>query len=92
MEAGYPSFCVLFQIKKLCKKQYKFEVRRLIRKQQHLLRQKLARSFSSKKSRDFWAAVRSVNGSKRNSNHVPVVDGVCGDDDIANLFLINIHV
>ena len=91
VEAGYPSSGVWFQIKKLCKRQYKYEVRRLIRKQQHLLRQKLARSFSSKKPRDFWATVRSVNGSKCNSNHVPVVDGVCGDDNIANLFASKLH-
>ena len=91
VEAGYPSSGVLFQIKKLCKRRYKYEVLRLIRKQQHLLRQKLARSFSSKKSRDFWATVRSVNGSKSNSNHVPVVDGVCGDDNIANLFASKLH-
>ena len=84
VEAGYPISGVLFQIKKNAKSRYKYEVRRLLRNQQHLLRRKLARSFTSRKKHGFWSAVRAVN--KCNSTRqVPIVDGVSGDSEIAGL-------
>ena len=79
VEAGYPTSGVLFQIKKYAKSRYKYEVRRLLRNQQHLLRCKLARSFTSRKKHGFWSAVNKCNSIRQ----VPIVDGVCGDSEIA---------
>ena len=68
------------------KRRYKYEVRRLKHRHQHLLKSKRARTFSGKRCRDFWSVVRSLNRSRNRNYRVPIVDGVCGENGIANLF------
>ena len=48
-EAGCPTSGVLSDIKRHAKKRYKYEIRRLKRRKQFLLRDRLARSFARKK-------------------------------------------
>jgi hypothetical protein len=72
-------------------------VRCLKRRQQYLLRSKLANTFCGKTSRNFWSVVSSLCKSKSKINPVPVVDGVSGVNNIANLMasklrsLLNTH-
>ena len=83
-------------IKKRTKRKYKTSVRRLKRKQQHLLRNKLARSFSNRRNNKFWSKVRQLNRSSASSSS-SIVDGVSGARNIANLMtskfrsLLNTH-
>ena len=52
----------------------------------HLVRSKLASTFSNKRSNNFWSVVHSLNKSRSKNNRVPIVDSVSGKSDIANLF------
>ena len=71
-ECGCPTTGVLFQIKKNSKRRFKYEVRRLRRRQCHIKREKLANAFSHSSSRDFWKEVKKISkstkGSPPNSN------------------------
>ena len=78
-EAGCPTSGVLSTIKQCAKKRYKYEIRRLKRRKQFLLRDRLARSFAMKKKSTFWSNVKRLNCS-------PVVDGVRGPTNIASIF------
>ena len=96
VEAGSPTSGVLFNIRNRAKRHYKYEIRRLKRNQQHLLKRKFASHFAARKKHNFWSAIRAVNKSVYNSS-VPSIDGVNEDSDIANLFaskvkhLLNTH-
>ena len=83
-EAGYPTSGVLFQIKKHTKSRFKYEVRRRKRRHRHLVRSKLASTFSNKRSNNFWSVVHSLNKSRSKNNRVPIVDSVSGESDIAS--------
>ena len=83
-EAGCPKSGVLSQIKKTTKSRYKYWVRRLKRRQNILLQKKLALLFRRKSKKGFWSEVRRLNQS--HSSYTPFVDGVSGDENIANLF------
>ena len=84
-EAGCPSAGVLSSIKKQAKKRFKYEVRRLKRRQQYFYRSRIAHSFAQKRKNTFWSDIKRLNSSGA-SPSAPVVDGVCGDTNIANLF------
>ena len=83
-DAGHPSSGVLFQIKKNTKTRYKYEIRRLKRRQNVLLQDKFASLFASKKKDDFWSQIRQLNRSC--PSPASSVDNVSGDVNIANLF------
>ena len=83
-EAGCPSSGVLFQIKKHTKSRYKHQVRRLKRKQNSLLQEKLAGLSARKKMRDFWSQIRKLNVTRSPSS--PVVDGL-SDSRALQIFL-----
>ena len=82
-EAGYPTSGVLFQIKKHTKSRFKYQVRRRKHRHRHLVRSKLASTFSNKRSNNFWSVVHSPNKSRSKNNRVPIVDSVSGESDIA---------
>ena len=84
-EAGCPTSGVLFQIKKSAKTRYKYEVRRLKRRQNIMLQKKIALLFVRKNKKRFWSEARRLNRSHLSS--APVVDSVSGSRDIANLFV-----
>ena len=84
-EAGCPSAGVLSSIKKQAKKRFKYEVCRLKRRQQYFYRSRIAHSSSQKRKNTFWSDIKRLNSSGA-SPSAPVVDGVCGDTNIANLF------
>jgi hypothetical protein len=88
-DAGCPSSGVLFQIKKNTKRRYKYEVRRLKRRQKFLLQRKLANLFAKKNKKSFWCQVKRLNCSS--STLAPVVDGLTGTKNIANLFASNLE-
>ena len=78
----------LFNLKKHAKSRFKNGIRRLKRRHHYqiLVRSKIASAFSNKQSRNFWTVIRSLNKSRGETNHVPIVDGVTGVNDIANCF------
>ena len=74
-EAGCPPSGVLCQIRKKAKSRYKYETRRLKRKQQSIIRQKLASSLLRKDYSHFWLTVKNLN-SPKSRHRVPTIDGV----------------
>ena len=80
-EAVCPPSGVLCHIRKKAKSRYKYETRRL---QQSIIRQKLASSLSRKDYSHFWSTMKHLNNPK-SRHRVPTIDGVSGDDNIANL-------
>ena len=83
-EAGCPSSAVLSTIKRQAKKRYKFEVRRIKRRRQYLIRDRLAHSFTKRKKDSFWLDVKSIKSNAPRFS--PVVDGANGDTNIVNAF------
>ena len=73
------------QLKRSSRSRYKYEVRRLKRREQFLRRQKMAAALASSNSRSFWQQVHHVNKSKKPSL-VSCVDGISGADNISQLF------
>ena len=71
---------VLFQIKKNAKSRYKYEVRRLKRRQDVLL----AQLFSRRDKSRLWSEIHQLKHAYPRSP--PCVDGVSGDKNISNLF------
>ena len=86
VQAGRPSSGALFNIKRNAKRNYKSSVRRLQRRQQYLLRNKLARSFAEKRNDNFWSKVKQLT-----TTHASVVDGISGPSNIANVFATNVR-
>ena len=83
-EAGCPTAGVLFNIKCNAKSRFKYAIRRLKHRKEFLIREKLARPFVARRKDQFWSEIRQLNRVK-NSN-APSVDGITGDQHIANLF------
>ena len=84
VQAGCPSSGVLCSIKRSAKSRFKYEVRRLKRRKQFLLRKRVALAFTSRSKFQFWRMVRRLNHVK--TPIAPHVDGVSGDQHIADLF------
>ena len=86
-ECGCPSSGVLSQIKRNTKARYKYEVRRLRRRQQHIRREKMGSALSQARSRDFWKEVRKAMKSDGGPQNKPSSgDGETSDDSISNIF------
>ena len=84
-ECGYPSSGVVSVIHKKAKAKYKYAVRRLHRRQNHLRREVLAKALCSDSSRDFWTEVKRFEGrSTRGTSGV--IDGTSGSASIADLW------
>ena len=66
-------------------KMYNFEVRRIKRRRQYLIRYRFVHSFTKKKKDSFWLDVKRIIKSNA-LNFSPVVDGVNGDTKIAIAF------
>ena len=77
---------VITQIKKAAKSRFKYEVRRLKRRQLHIRRRKMAEAFASHNSRNFWSEVKKVNKKSKGQVCVSSIDGVSGDLSISNLW------
>ena len=86
-EAGYHSSGVLFQLKGNAKKRYKYEVRKLQRRQDYmyLRRKRMAEALLRDPCRDFWSEVHKSCGKKSTAS-APVIDGIGGDIDKAHLW------
>ena len=84
-EAGCPKAGVLFNIKKGAKRRFKYEVRRIKRRRQQLLRDKLAFSFARKRKDKLWSDIKRLNRSG-DSLLAPVVDGSSGGRNITSTF------
>ena len=82
-EAGCPKAGVLFNIKRCAKRRFKYEVRRIKRRRQQLLQNKLAFSFARKRKDKFWSDIKRLNRSG-DSLLAPVVDGSSGGRNIAS--------
>ena len=82
-EAGCPSSGVLSNIKRSAKRRYKYEVRRLKRRHQFVVQDRLAHSFARKRKDSSWSEVKH---KATISSRASVVDGVSGSGNICNLF------
>ena len=89
-QAGCPSSGVLHQLKRSAKSRYKYEVRRLKRREQYIRREKMAAALASSNSQNFWHQVHCANQSKK-SSPVSSVDGTSGAPHISQLFSAKIQ-
>ena len=88
-ECGCPSSGVLFQIKKASKRRFKYEVRRLRRRQCHIRRENLADALIHSTPQEFWKHVKKIFKSSKgvcSSSLSDTVDGSCDHGEIANMF------
>ena len=85
IEAGSPAAGVLFQLKKLAHRRYKYAVRRVRRREEYAKRVRLAEALLNDPSRSFWSEVQRFFG-KHKSTFPPIVDNVSGSDNIAKLW------
>ena len=84
-QAGSPTSGVLHQIKKSSRSRYKYEVRRLRRREEFIRREKMAAALASSNSKSFWQQVHRVNKSNK-PPPASFVDGVSGSNHISLLF------
>ena len=86
-EAGCPTSGVLFDLRLQTKRKYKYAVRKVKRRRNSIIREKIGSAFSTKNNRVFWKEVRKVkNGANNRVPLSPVVDGLSNDTDISNNF------
>ena len=64
---------------------YKYEVRRLRRREEFIRREKMAATLASSNSKSFWQQVHHVNKSNK-PPPASFVDGVSGSNHISQLF------
>ena len=83
IDAGSPRSGVLFQIKKNAKSRYKYQVRKLKRREKHIRNQKLLNSFFKSNPTEFWREVKRAQMSSKNHNS-PIVNGVSDPEAISN--------
>ena len=76
---------VLHQIKRSSKSRYKYEVRRLKRREQFIRCEKMAAALASSNSKSFWQQVHRVNKSNK-PPPVSSVDGISGSNHISQQF------
>ena len=67
-ECGCPTSGVLIQIKKNSKRRFKYEVRRLRRRQSHIRREKLASAHLHSSQQEFWKLVKTISKSSRGTS------------------------
>ena len=80
--AIYPSASVLFNIKRNAKLRFEYAVRRLKRRKDFLICEKLARAFAARKKYKFWSEVRRLNHVKKSC--APSIDGTSNIQQIAD--------
>ena len=86
-DSGCPSSGVLFQIKRNAKHRFKYEVRRLKRRHEHIVRDNIGNALAHSRHKDFWKEVRKLSRSTRGSrSNVPVIDGLSDPLDISHAF------
>ena len=86
-DSGCPSSGVLFQIKRNAKHRFKYEVRRLKRRREHIIRDNIGNALSHSRHKDFWKEVRKLSRSTRGSrSNAPVIDGLSDPLDISHAF------
>ena len=86
-DCGCPTSGVLLQIKKNSKRRFKYEVRRLRRRQNHIQRENLATALSHRSPQEFWKQVKKLSKSSSGTmSSSSVVDGSNNDIEISNIF------
>ena len=87
-EAGCPSAGVLAEIKKHTKSRYKYAIRRVKRRRETIIREKIGASLSTNNSGDFWYQIKRLKHTKLGQSHSnsTVIDGFTSDSDISNCF------
>ena len=83
IDAGSLRSGVLFQIKKNAKSRYKYQVRKLKRREKHIRNQKLLNSFLKSNPTEFWREVKRAQMSSKNHNS-PIVNGLSDPEAISN--------
>ena len=86
-EFSHPASGVLFQIKKKTKKRYKYEVYRLRRQLEHIIRERLDIALSQSRHRGFCKEVHKITlSSKGRGSSAPIVDGCSSVAGISSAF------
>ena len=67
------------------KSRYKYEVRHLKRRKEHIRRMKMAKALTRSNLSEFWHQIRAVT-KKSSTSSMPSVDGAHGPSNISQLF------
>ena len=67
-------------------RRFKYEVRRLHRRQCHIRREYLANALSHSSSQESWKQISKSSSGSSNSSTANIVDGCCDDGEISNIF------
>ena len=87
VDAGCPSAGVLAQIRKRTKAQYKYAIRRVKRRRDHIVRKKIGSAIDSRNNCEFWREVKKVKSSTSGPRRpIPVIDGLIDVADICSNF------
>lgn len=86
-ELDCPSSGTVFDIRKRTKAKFKYAVRRVKRRRDSTMRDKIGASLSDKTSKIFWKEVKRVkNSAKSTRRNCPIVDGYSRDGEISSNF------
>ena len=83
-EAGSPKSDVLFQIKKHVKSRYKYQIRKLKRREEYIKNQKLLSTFFKSSTKQFWKEVKHIRNSGNIASAASVIDGVSDPELVSN--------
>ena len=84
---GCPSSGVLSQIRKKAKSRYKYAVRSLKRRKDHIVSKKISSALTGRHNRVFWQEIKRVKRSKTaKRSQSSIVDGFTNMRDITNNF------
>ena len=84
---GCPSSGVLSQIRRKAKSRYKYAVRSLKRRKDHIVSKKISSALTGRHNRIFWQEIKRFKHSKTaKRSQSPIVDGFTNTHDIANNF------
>jgi len=84
-ENGCPTSGHIFNIRRYTRKRYHHVIKETKRKKDVMVSENVANAFLSNKQRDFWTEIKKIRKCKNNT-HPCKLDGVEGDDNIANRF------
>ena len=87
VQLGCPSTGVVFDIRKRTKANYKYDVRRVKRRKDSIVRNKISLALASKNNCLFWKEIKKVkNSGNCNRRSSPIVDGYSNESDIGSNF------
>ena len=83
-ECGREKFGIVYDIMKMCRSKYHYKLRALRKKKHVKTKLSVSKSMLRNHPTTYWKSTSAIRKNKYNTTQM--VDGVCGDSNIANLF------